>query len=76
MTPAPETAREFIQAVKGKVVERIVIVTDPDALELEVRFQDNTSFAVQLEPDIRVRIENAKLLGWKAGNARVIKKLL
>jgi hypothetical protein len=70
-----QTKREFIDHVRGKIIERIVIVADPDALELDIRFQDNTSFAVQLEPDIEVRVENAELLGWKDGNARVLRKL-
>ena len=64
-----------IRHVRGKVIERIVICTDADALELDIRFQDNPSFAVQLEADIEVRVENAELLGWKDGNARVLRKL-
>jgi len=69
------TKREFIDHVRGKVIERIVIVTDSDALELDIQFQDNTSFAVQLEADVEVRVENAQLLGWKNGNARILRKL-
>jgi hypothetical protein len=38
------TKREFIDPVRGTVIERIVIVTDSDALELDIRFQDKHFF--------------------------------
>jgi hypothetical protein len=66
----------FIEGVKGKIIERIVICTDSDALEVDLQFQDKTSCGIQLEADVRVRVEGAALLGWRHGNSRVIKKLL
>ena len=71
-----EGKHEFLQGVRGKVVDRIVIVTDPDELEIEIRFQDNTSCGIQLETRTRLWIENMELMRWKDGNASVVKKLL
>src|SRR5215468_8033360 len=34
---------EFIQGVRGKIVDLIVIVTDPDEWGIDIRFQDSTS---------------------------------
>jgi hypothetical protein len=67
---------QLMEGVKGKIIERIVICTDSDALEVDIQFHDKTSCGIQLEADVRVRIEGAELLGWRHGNSRVIKTLL
>ena len=67
---------ELIEGVRGKIVDLIVIVTDPDELEIDIRFQDNTSVGIQLETWTRLWIENIELMRWKDGNATVVKKLL
>jgi hypothetical protein len=56
---------ELIQGVRGKIVDLIVIVTDPDELEIDIRFQDNTSVGIQLETKTRLWIENMELMHWK-----------
>src|SRR5262245_54202914 len=66
---------ELIQGVRGKIVDLIVIVTDPDELEIDIRFQDNTSVGIQLETQTRLWIENMDLMRWKDGNATLVKKL-
>src|SRR5262245_19427467 len=66
---------ELIEGVRGKIVDLIVIVTDPDELEIDIRFQDNTSVGIQLETWTRLWIENIELMRWKDGNATVVKKL-
>src|SRR5262249_41390424 len=49
---------ELIEGVRGKIVDLIVIVTDPDELEIDIRFQDNTSLGIQLETWTRLSIDN------------------
>jgi len=71
-----EGKHEFIQGVRGKIVDLIVIVTKPDELGVEIRFQDSTSCDIQLETETRLWIENMELMRWKDGNATVVKKLL
>ena len=66
---------ELIQGVRGKIVDLIVIVTDPDEWGIDIRFQDSTSCYIQLETAARLWIENIDLMRWKDGNATVVKKL-
>ena len=64
---------DFVRAVRGKVIDRIVIGSD-DYLEIDIRFQDNTSLAIEL--NAQMRVESVDLLGWKQGNSRVLRKLV
>ena len=64
---------KIVRAVKGKIVERIVIGND-DYIEVDIQFQDNTSIGIQISS--KLVTERVDLLGWKKGNSRVLKKLL
>ena len=64
---------DLVRAVRGKVIDRIV-VRDDDHLDIDIRFQDNTSLAIEL--NAQMRVESIDLLGWKQGNSRVLRKLL
>ena len=67
---------ELIDGVRGKIVDLIVIVTDPDEWGIDIRFQDNTACYIQLETAARLWIANIDLMRWKDGNATVLRKLL
>lgn len=63
---------EFRNGISGKVVDRVVVNTE-EGIELEVRFQDSTSFNISLEIG-KAQVIGADLLVWKEGNSRVVKK--
>jgi hypothetical protein len=65
----------FTDGVQGKVVDRILVGDDGEEMLVEVRFTDNTSFNVRMTPGM-VELEGIDILGWKAGNSRVLRKLL
>jgi hypothetical protein len=65
----------FKKGVQGKIVDCIVLSDDTEEMALEVRFTDNTSFNVRLAPG-QVQVKGVDVLAWKAGNSRVIRKLL
>jgi len=71
-----EGKHELIQGVRGKIVDLIVIVTEPEELGIEIRFQDNTACYIQLETQTRLWVQNVDLMRWKDGNSRVLRKLL
>jgi len=52
------------------------IVTEPEELGIEIRFQDNTACYIQLETQTRLWVQNIDLLRWKDGDSRVVKRLL
>jgi hypothetical protein len=62
-----------VKAVKGKVVERIVIHND-EYINIDIQFEDNTSLDIQL--NAAMRVDRVDLIGWKKGNSRVLKNLL
>ena len=65
----------FKKGVKGKTVDCIVVSDDNEEIAIEVRFTDTTSFNVRLAPG-QIQVKGVDVLGWKAGNSRVIRKLL
>jgi hypothetical protein len=67
---------ELIDGVRGKIVDLIVIVTRPEELCIEIRFQDSTTCDIQLETEAQLWIQNIDLMRWKDGNGRVLKTLL
>ncbi len=64
--------KKIVRAVKGKIVERIVIDND-DYMEVDIQFQDSTSIGIQISS--KLVAERVDLLGWKKGNSRVLRKL-
>jgi hypothetical protein len=71
-----EGKHELSQGIRGKIVDLIVIVTEPEELGIEIRFQDSTACYIELETQARLWIQDIELLRWKDGNSRVVKKLL
>jgi hypothetical protein len=67
-------AHTFIEHVAGKVVQRIVLTSDPDAHEIEIQFQDRTGFHIKL--NVRMDVELVELRDWKDGNGKLIQKFL
>jgi len=66
--------QQFIKGVRGKIIDRIVIENNNnDYTEIDLRFKDGTSLGIQIGSHLVV--EGVDLLGWKAGNSHVIKKL-
>jgi len=74
--PEANGTHELIEGVRGKIVDLIVIVKEPEELGVEIRFQDSTACYIQLETAVRLWIEKIELMRWKDGNSRVLKKLL
>lgn len=66
---------EFVEGVRGKVVDRIVVSNDSEETALEIRFSDNTSFNVRLA-SAQIQILGIDMLGWKNGDSRVLKTFL
>jgi hypothetical protein len=66
-----KSSRHFVyfREVKGKIVERIEI--DPDLNAITILFQDKTALSFDLEPRLTVFPE---LSDWKTGNWRGIKR--
>ena len=64
-----------VKAIKGKVIEDISIGPDDDGdyIEIDIRFQDNTSLGIQIAS--RMSVERVDLLGWKKGDSYIIKEL-
>jgi hypothetical protein len=62
-------------AVKGKVVQDISIGPDDDGdyIEIDIRFQDNTSLGIQIMS--RMSVGRVDLLGWRKGDSYIIKEL-
>jgi hypothetical protein len=67
--------KTFTEAIRGKVVDRIILNNDQEELSLEVVFMDTTSFNVRLAPSL-IQVLGVDVLGWKDGNSFVIKELL
>ncbi len=65
--------KKIVRAVRGKVVDRIVIGND-DYIEVDIQFQDNTSIGIQISS--KLVTERVDLLGWKKGDSRVLRRLL
>lgn len=65
---------QFVKAVRGKVIERVVIEND-EYIELDLRFKDGTSLGILIAPAAMV-VQRVDLLGWKKGDSYVIKELL
>jgi hypothetical protein len=59
----------YFREVKGKIVERVEI--DPDLNAITILFQDKTALSFDLEPRLTVFPE---LSDWKTGNWRGIKR--
>jgi hypothetical protein len=59
----------YFREVKGKIVERVEI--DPDLNAIIILFQDKTALSFNLEPRLTVFPE---LSDWKTGNWRGIKR--
>jgi len=59
----------YFREVKGKIVERVEI--DPDLNAIIILFQDKTALSFDLEPRLTVFPE---LSDWKTGNWRGIKR--
>jgi hypothetical protein len=59
----------YFREVKGKIVERVEI--DPDLNAITILFQDKTALSFDLEPRLTVFPE---LADWKTGNWRGIKR--
>jgi hypothetical protein len=59
----------YFREVKGKIVERVEI--DPDLNAIIILFQDKTALSFALEPRLTVFPE---LSDWKTGNWRGIKR--
>jgi len=59
----------YFREVKGKIVERVEI--DPDLNAIIILFQDKTALSFSLEPRLTVFPE---LSDWKTGNWRGIKR--
>lgn len=72
---AGEFKREIEEGIRGKVLAKIVICTDPDALDIDIQFADGTSCLFQLEPEIEVKVTRVQLIRWKDGDAHVVKNL-
>lgn len=55
----------FIEHVRSKVIERIIVVNDADQREVDIQFQDKTAFYVRL--NVRLEVEAIELRDWKEG---------
>ena len=56
---------------KGKIVERVELDVSSEYYYIEIRFQDKTSFVLDLEPCVMVYPE---LVNWKTGNYKPLKR--
>lgn len=67
--------REFKDEVRGKVVEQVNVYEEEDGVyQVEIRFQDNTGLAINL--DCKLILTDAELRDWKDGEGELIKKFV
>jgi len=67
---AYQRVRTFPQA-KGKIIERVELSVSSDYFIVEIRFEDKTALAFDLEPCVRVF---PQFVNWKAGNYKPLKR--
>lgn len=65
---------EFAE-LRGKIVDAIVVYEDVDCgHQLDIRFQDETGFVINLES--KLVIAEAELRDWTKGEGTLIKKFI
>jgi hypothetical protein len=61
---------EFPQA-RGRIVERVELITNPDYRCVSIRFKDKTDLSVVIDASLTF---NAELSDWKTHDQRVLKR--
>jgi hypothetical protein len=61
---------EFPQ-VRGRTVERVELITNPDFRCVSIRFKDKTDLSVVIDPSLTFK---AQFSDWKTQNQRVLKR--
>lgn len=61
---------EFAQA-RGRIVERVELITNPDYRCVSIRFKDKTDLSVVIDPSLTFK---AQFSDWKTQDQRVLKR--
>jgi hypothetical protein len=61
---------EFPQ-VRGRTVERVELITNPDFCCVSIRFKDKTDLSVVIDPSLTF---NTQFSDWKTHDQRVLKR--
>lgn len=69
-TPEPNTRHEFPE-VKGKIVDGVEIVVEPDYYGIDIRFQDKTGLAFSIEHGV---VTFPSFADWTGGKETSIKR--
>jgi hypothetical protein len=68
--PAFARIMEFPQA-RGRTVERVELITNPDYRCVSIRFKDKTDLSVVIDPSLTFK---AQFSDWKTHDQRVLKR--